>query len=48
MKKIFFTIILSLLALSSPCCAQSDTLPNDLGNQVNTPEGLRKDIDAGD
>ena len=48
MKKILFLMILSLFAVNTSSWAQSDTLPNDLGKQVNTPEGLKKVIDSKD
>ncbi len=48
MKKILFIMILSLFAVNTSSWAQSDTLPNDLGKKVNTPEGLKKVIDSKD
>jgi hypothetical protein len=48
MKKILFLMILSLFAVNTSSWAQSDTLPNDLGKKVNTPEGLKKVIDSKD
>ena len=41
-------MILSLFVVNTSSWAQSDTLPNDLGEQVNTPEGLKKVIDSKD
>ena len=48
MKKIWFLTLLSLLAINTSSLAQSDTLPNDLGKKVSTPEGLKKVIDSKD
>jgi rhodanese-related sulfurtransferase len=48
MKKILFFMILSLFVVSSLSWAQSDTLPNDLGKKISTPEGLKKIIDSQD
>ena len=48
MKKILFFMILSLFVVSSLSWAQSDTLPNNLVEKVNTPEGLKKVIDSKD
>ena len=41
-------MILSLFVVSSLSWAQSDTLPNDLGKKISTPEGLKKIIDSQD
>ena len=48
MKKILLLMILSLFALSTSTWAQTDTLPNDLGKKVRTPEGLKKIIETKD
>ena len=48
MKKILFLTILSLLAFNTSSWAQSDTLPDNLGKKVSTPEGLKKVIDSKD
>jgi hypothetical protein len=48
MKKIWFLTLLSLLAINTSSLAQSDTLPDDLGKKVSTPEGLKKVIDSKD
>ena len=48
MKKILFFMVLSFLAFNSSPWAQSDTLPNDIAEKVNTPEGLKKVIDSKD
>ena len=48
MKKILFLIILSLITAYTLAWAQSDTLPNNLVEKVNTPEGLKKVIDSQD
>ena len=48
MKKILFFMILSLFVVSGLSWAQSDTLPNDLGKKISTPEGLKKIIDSQD
>ena len=48
MKKILFIMILSLFVVNTSSWAQSDTLPNDLGKKVSTPEGLKKVIDSKD
>ena len=48
MKKILFLTLLSLLAINTSSLAQSDTLPDDLGKKVSTPEGLKKVIDSKD
>ena len=41
-------MIFSLFALHNSSWAQSDTLPNNLGKKVSTPEGLKKVIDSKD
>jgi rhodanese-related sulfurtransferase len=46
MKKILFLMILSLITAYTLSWAQSDTLPNNLVEKVNTPEGLKKVIDS--
>ena len=48
MKKILFLMIISLFSINTSLWAQSDTLPNDLGKKVSTPEGLKKIIDSKD
>jgi NADPH-dependent 7-cyano-7-deazaguanine reductase QueF-like protein len=48
MKKILFLMILSLITAYTLSWAQSDTLPNNLVEKVNTPEGLKKVIDSKD
>jgi rhodanese-related sulfurtransferase len=48
MKNILFLMILSLFAVNTSSWAQSDTLPKDLGKEVNTPQGLKKVIDSKD
>ena len=48
MKKIFFIMILLLFAGNISSCGQTDTLPNDLGKKVRSPEGLKKVIDSKD
>ena len=48
MKKILFIMILSLFVVNTSSWAQSDTLPNDIGNKISTPEGLKKVIDSKD
>ena len=48
MKKISLLIILSLFALNTSSWAQLDTFPNDLGEKISTPEGLKKAIDSKD
>lgn len=48
MKKIIFPMIFMFLAGIPSIWAQSNTLPNDLGKTVNTPEGLKKVIDSKD
>ena len=48
MKNLLLLIIISFLAISSSTWAQSDTLPNSIGKNVSTPEGLKKIIDNKD
>jgi phage shock protein E len=48
MRKIFYLMIFMFLAGTPSIWAQSNTLPNDLGKTVNTPEGLKKVIDSKD
>jgi len=38
--------LLLALCLGTPTWAQTDTLPDGLGNQIRTPEGLKKFIDS--
>jgi len=46
MRKTFLLLILFLFAVCNASGADLDTLPNDLGKKVNTPEGLKKIIDG--
>ena len=48
MKKIWFLMLLLLFVGNASSWAQSDTLPNGLGEKVSTPEGLKKVIDSKD
>lgn len=43
-----FLALLLVLPLCTPAWAQTDTLPDGLGNQIRTPEGLKKIIDLRD
>ena len=44
----FFAFLIFLLPLCAPTWAQTDTLPDGLGNEVRTPEGLKAIIDRRD
>ena len=46
MKKAFFVLILVLITVSYVFGAGLDTLPNDLGEKVESPEGLKKIIET--
>ena len=46
MKKAFFVLILVLITVSYVFGAGLDTLPNDLGKKVESPEGLKKIIES--
>ncbi len=48
MKRLSFIALLFVLPLSTPAWAQTDTLPDGLGNEVRTPEGLKNVIDRKD
>ena len=48
MKKAFFVLILVLITVSYVFGAGLDTLPNDLGEKVESPEGLKKIIESKD
>ena len=48
MKKMLFLMIISLLVVGVFSWAQSNTLPNDLGKIINTPEGLKKVVESKD
>ncbi|MBE0586754.1 MAG: hypothetical protein CVU36_15760 [Betaproteobacteria bacterium HGW-Betaproteobacteria-9] len=48
MKRLSFIALLLLLPLSSPLWAQADSLPDGLGTDIRTPEGLRKLIERKD
>ena len=48
MKKTFFVLILVLITVSYVFGAGLDTLPNDLGKKVESPEGLKKIIESKD
>ncbi len=48
MKKAFFVLILVLITVSYVFGAGLDTLPNDLGKKVESPEGLKKIIESKD
>lgn len=48
MKTTLFLVIISFFTLSSSTWAQSDTLPNSIGKNVSTAEGLKKIIDNQD
>jgi rhodanese-related sulfurtransferase len=48
MKKIWFLIILSFFVFNISSCGQTDTLPNDLGNKVGSPKGLKEVINSQD
>ena len=46
MKKAFFVLIIVLITVSYVFGAGLDTLPNDLGKKVESPEGLKKIIES--
>ena len=46
MKKAFFVLILVLITVSYVFGVGLDTLPNDLGKKVESPEGLKKIIES--
>jgi len=46
MKKAFFVLILVLITVSYVFGTGLDTLPNDLGKKVESPEGLKKIIET--
>jgi rhodanese-related sulfurtransferase len=48
MKRILFLSIILLFAANTPVSARLDTLPNDLGKTISTPEGLKNVIDSKD
>jgi len=48
MKRLSFITWLLVLPLSAPLWAQTDTLPDGLGKDIRTPEGLRKLIERKD
>ena len=48
MKKILLLMILSLFVVNISSCSQSDTLPNDQGKKISSPEGLKKVINSKD
>jgi phage shock protein E len=48
MKKRSFVALLLVLPLCAPAWAQTDTLPDGLGKEIRTPEGLRKVIERKD
>ncbi|UJW79366.1 rhodanese-like domain-containing protein [Hydrogenophaga sp. SL48] len=48
MKRLSFIALLLALPLGSPTWAQTDTLPDGLGKDLRTPEGLRKLIERKD
>ena len=48
MKKDILFIFLSIILVCSTSWAEADTLPNDLGKEIDTPEGLKKVIDGKD
>ena len=48
MKKWSFVALLLVLPLCAPAWAQTDTLPDGLGKEIRTPEGLRKVIERKD
>lgn len=48
MKKRSFVVLLLVLPLCAPAWAQTDTLPDGLGKDIRTPEGLRKVIERKD
>lgn len=46
--RFLFVAPLLLLQLCTPTWAQTDTLPDGLGNEIRTPEGLKAIIDRKD
>ncbi len=48
MKRLSFIAWLVVLPLCIPAWAQTDTLPDGLGNEIRTPEGLKKVIESKD
>ena len=48
MKRQAFIALLLLLPLCTPTWAQINTLPDGLGEEIRTPEGLKKIIDHQD
>lgn len=48
MKRKAFLTLLLVLPLSTPICAQTDTLPDGLGKDIRTPEGLRALVERKD
>lgn len=48
MKRQAFIALLLLLPLCTPTWAQINTLPDGLGEEIRTPEGLKKIIDLQD
>lgn len=48
MKRLNFVALLLLLPLGSLTWAQTDTLPDGLGKDISTPEGLQKLIERKD
>ena len=48
MKKRSFVALLLALPLCAPAWAQTDTLPDGLGKEIRTPEGLRQVIERKD
>lgn len=48
MKRLSFIALLLVLPLCTPAWAQTNTLPDGLGDEIRTPEGLKKIIDRKD
>lgn len=48
MKRLTFVALLLLLSLGMPSWAQTDTLPDGLGQGIRSPEGLQKLIERKD
>jgi len=48
MKKNILFIFLSIILVCSTSWTETDTLPDDLGKNIGTPEGLKKVIDGKD
>lgn len=48
MKRQFFVALLLLLPLGTLAWAQADTLPDGVGKEIQSPEGLRKMIERKD